>query len=240
MSVSETYINLEPQGHQGPAQSGFGNTDINLKYVLYENAPHEAIFSIGSDIDLGGTGSKSLGVESYTSYTPLLYFGKGLGDLPDTLKYVKPFAITGTLGYDIPTEASDPNAIEWGLAVEYSLLYLQEHVEDIGLPKPLRNMIPLVEFNMDSPVNRGSTTTTGTINPGVLWEQPDYQIGAEAVIPAMAIPGKTSVPSFRCRSTSTICSQKSLVIPFSAVTKIPKTKTAEITKATTNQTPPSP
>ena len=32
-------------------------------------------------------------------------------------------------------------------------------------------------------MNRGGETTTGTINPGVLWEQSDYQLGVEAVIP---------------------------------------------------------
>jgi len=190
LSISGTYINLEPQGHQGPAQNGFDNIDLNLKYVLYENGPHEFIFSAGSDIDLGGTGSRSLGVESYTSYTPTLYFGKGFGDLPDALKYVKPVAVTGTLGFAIPTEYSDPNAVEWGLAVEYSLLYLQQHVEDVGLPKPFSQMIPLVEFNMDSPTDRGSHITTGTINPGVLWEQSDYQLGVEAVIPANTHSGE--------------------------------------------------
>ena len=190
LSISDTYLNLEPQGHQGHAQSGFDNIELNLKYVLFENAPHEVIFSVGSDIDLGGTGSKPLGVESFTTYTPQLYFGKGFGDLPDALKYAKPLAVTGTLGYDIPTEAADPNAIEWGVAVEYSLPYLEEHVEDTGLPRPFRDLIPLVEFSMTSPTNRGGGTTTGTVNPGVLWEQPDYQVGVEAVIPANSHSGQ--------------------------------------------------
>ena len=44
-------------------------------------------------------------------------------------------------------------------------------------------MIPLVEFSFDSPENRDGGETTGTINPGVLYETKYFQIGAEAIIP---------------------------------------------------------
>ena len=37
-----------------------------------------------------------------TPYTPTLYFGKGLGDLPYTLSWITPIAITGQIGYAIP------------------------------------------------------------------------------------------------------------------------------------------
>ncbi len=56
-------------------------------------------------------------------------------------------------------------------------------MEDIGLPHPFRDIIPLVEFTSSSPFDRSGQTTTGTVNPGILWEQPDYQLGVEAVIP---------------------------------------------------------
>ena len=44
-------------------------------------------------------------------------------------------------------------------------------------------MIPLVEFSFTTPENRGGGPTTGTINPGILYENNYFQIGAEAVIP---------------------------------------------------------
>jgi hypothetical protein len=109
--------------------------------------------------------------------------------LPDALKYAKPLALTGTVGVSIPGQQENADgsfnsdALQWGLALEYSLVYLQQHVEDIGLPKPFSDMVPLVEFSNTTPFDRGGETTTGTINPGVLWEQPDFQLGAEAVIP---------------------------------------------------------
>jgi hypothetical protein len=189
VGVSGTYINLEPENHQGPGQDGFDNVTLSAKYQLWEDAPHEWILSLGGEVDLGDTGSKALGVDAFSTYTPTLYFGKGFGDLPNELKYLKPFALTGTIGESIagqPTNADgslNPNALQSGLALEYSLLYLQEHVEDIGLPKPFSQMIPLVEFSATTPENRGGETTTGTISPGILWEQSDYQIGVEAVVP---------------------------------------------------------
>lgn len=189
LGVVGTYLNLDPAGHQGPAQDGFDNVSVSAKYQLWESARHEWILSLGGEADLGDTGSKALGVESYTTYTPTVYFGKGFGDLPDALKYVKPVALTGTIGVAIPGESANadgsfnPDSLELGFALEYSLPYLQEHVEDIGLPRPLRDMIPLVEFTSESPFDRSGGPTTGTVNPGVLWEQPDYQLGVEAVIP---------------------------------------------------------
>jgi hypothetical protein len=73
--------------------------------------------------------------------------------------------------------------VEWGLAIEYSIPYLQQHVKDIGLPHPFRDMIPLVEFAVNSPINQHGGQATGSINPGILWESKDYQVGLEAVIP---------------------------------------------------------
>jgi hypothetical protein len=187
LGVSGTYINLDPHG--GPAQDGFDNVTLSAKYQLWEDAPHEWILSLGGEIDLGDTGSHALGVDAFSTYTPTLYFGKGFGDLPDALKYLKPLALTGTFGESIagqPTNSDgslNSNALQYGAALEYSLPYLQQHIEDIGLPKPLSDFIPLVEFSATTPVNRGGETTTGTISPGILWEQPDYQLGAEAVIP---------------------------------------------------------
>jgi len=195
LGISGTYINLEPGKHTDdgsdpmPSQDGFDNITLSAKYQLWEVPGHEFILSLGGEVDLGGTGSKPLGVESFSTYTPTLYFGKGFGDLPDELKYFKPLALTGTAGYVIPGKTLESNTLEWGVALEYSLPYLQQHVEDVGLPHPFKDIIPLVEFSMDTPVNRQGGHTTGTINPGFLWEQPDFQIGVEAVLPVNAETG---------------------------------------------------
>jgi len=193
LGATETEIFLKPQGQTG--MNGFDNLSLSAKYQLVENAPHEFILSVGGEIDLGGTGSKLIGSDSYSTYTPTLYYGKGFGDLPNVLKYLKPFAVTGTLGYAIPGEAGNadgslnPDVLQWDFALEYSLPYLQQHVEDIEWLHPFQNFIPLVEFSLNTPVNRGNGFTTGTINPGILWESKYCQIGAEAQIPINGTTG---------------------------------------------------
>jgi hypothetical protein len=192
-SVSGSYVNLNPKG--GPSQDGFNNITLNVKYQLWEVPEHEFILSLGSYFDLGDTGSKGLGVDSFTTYTPTIYFGKGFNELPSELKYLRPLALTAQVGLSIPAESANPDGsfnsdtLQWGGALEYSMPYLQEHVVDIDLPRPFRDMIPLVEFTMSSPIDRSGITTTGTINPGILWEGKYCQIGAEAVIPVNSHSG---------------------------------------------------
>jgi hypothetical protein len=186
LTFSETYVLLSPEGM--PTVGGFDNLSLNAKYQLWENVPHEAIFSVGSDWDVGGTGAKKIGATSANVFTPTVYYGKGFGDLPGGLKYAKPFALTGTLGVEFPTDGS-PNNLDWAFALEYSLPYLQSQVKDVGLPRPFRDMIPLVEFSMSSPFNHGGGPTTGTINPGILYENNYFQLGAEAIIPANSASG---------------------------------------------------
>jgi len=182
LSIQDTYINLNPKG--GPAQDGWSPITLNAKYQLWEVPEHEFILSIGSDFALGGTGSKSLdSYQYYTTYTPNLYLGKGFNELPDDLKFFRPLAITTVTGYDLYANNADSNALEWSGSLQYSIPYLQEHVEDVGIPRPFRDMIPLVEFQMTTPTNRNATPTTGTINPGVLWEGKYCQISGEVSIP---------------------------------------------------------
>lgn len=181
LGISGDYLYQKPSDLQ--PSSGFDDFTLSAKYQLWENAKHEAIFSVGGEWDMGGTGSRLIGRDPTSTFTPTIYFGKGFGDLPDTMSYVRPFALTGTVGQTIPTTGANPNALEWGLAAEYSLPYLQAQVKDIGLPAAFKNLIPLVELSMESPENRGGGGTTGTINPGVLYENRYFQLGAEAVIP---------------------------------------------------------
>jgi hypothetical protein len=187
LSFSGDYLFQKPDGQK--LQTGWDNFAMNAKYELWQNDPHQVIFSIGGEWDIGGSGSKQVGADSTSTFTPILYGGKAFGDLPDSLKYAKPIAVTGTFGVELPTSGANPNSLDWGIALEYSLPYLQEQVEDIGLPRPFRNMIPLVEFSMNSPLNRGGGQTTGTINPGVLYETKCFQIGAEALIPVNSASG---------------------------------------------------
>jgi hypothetical protein len=187
IEFGETFIVLNPS--QGRATNGFDNLSIGSKYEFYKNGQHETVVSVGLDVDVGGTGSDQVGAENFTTWTPALFFGKGLGDFPQELSLVRPVAITGVAGIALPSSAStdgspNPAALQLGFAFEYSLIYLQEQVKDIGLRAPFDRLIPLVEVAIDDPVNRGQAgLVTGTVNPGVIWSGKYFQVGAEAVIP---------------------------------------------------------
>jgi hypothetical protein len=188
LGISETYI--ATSGHGGPSAYGWEKFSLTAKYELWHNDEHEAIVSIGAEADVGGTGDKSV-ADSFSTFTPTFYFGKGFGDLPDSLDFAKPFAVTGTIGQSFPTKAEDANELDWGFALEYSLPYLQQHVKDVGIPAPFKDMIPLVEFSMDTGENRDDRGhTTGTVNPGVLWETPYFQLGGEAIVPVNGDSGE--------------------------------------------------
>ena len=161
-----------------PTARGFDNFGIGLKYLLYVNEAHEFMTSIGVDAELGGTGSRAIS-DSFSTISPTIFAGKGMGDLPASLAYLRPIAITGEAGPALTTGAGQPNAFNYGITVQYSLPYLQQHVHDAGLPQPFANLIPLVEI----PLSRSQGQTTGTINPGFIWINRYGQFGVEAQIP---------------------------------------------------------
>jgi len=201
IELGESVINLKP-GNES-SQTGFGNLEVAAKYEFLESDEHELILSLGAEVEIGGTGNKRVNADSFTTWAPGFFFGKGFGDLPDAVSFLKPLAVTGLVGVAIPTSVStrtvtvdettgehdidiepQPDVLEWGFAVEYSMIYLQQQVKDVGLKAPFDRLIPLVEFAFETPLNRGEQgKTTGTINPGLIWSGKYFQVGAEAMIP---------------------------------------------------------
>jgi hypothetical protein len=103
------------------------------------------------------------------------------------MNLLRPLAITGSAGVGVPAVARVPggpaDALQIGFAVEYSLIYLQTQVRDLGIRAPFDHMIPLVEISLRKPLDYTSQKVTGTIAPGVLWAGQYVQIGAEALVP---------------------------------------------------------
>lgn len=206
VSIGSTYSHLGvPGGPAGTGANGFQNWETTFKYRVYSNPEHEFVMSVGLSVEWGGSGAQSVGADPFNTYTPTIYFGKGLGDLPDTLSWIRPVAITGQVGYAIPgrnstttfgidPDSGDPTAdtefhprvLNWGGTIQYSMPYLKSAVVDLGLPDFINHLIPLVEANLQTPVGNtltSGTMTTGTINPGVIWVGNTFQVGIEALIP---------------------------------------------------------
>ena len=172
----------------GKTQKGFDNLEIAPSLEVYRSPEHEFILTTGLEWEVAGTGTKGI-AEFKSTYTPTIKLGKGFGDLPDSVKYLRPLAVTGTVGYAIPGNGDEPKSIEWGGAIEYSLLYLQNNVRDLGFSDFVAHMTPVVEFAFSSPTSRGNGPTTGTINPGLIWSGQYFQIAAEAVVPVNRASG---------------------------------------------------
>src|SRR5262249_12961038 len=141
VSFAPTWSRLYPPG--GPnitGAQGFQNLDTAVNFRLFKRPEHEFVMSVGVEIEWGGSGAMGVGSERFTVYTPKVYFGKGFGDLPTSLNWARPFAITGQFGYSIPgsskltTATIDPDSGEqsidtqfnprvfnWGATLQYSM-----------------------------------------------------------------------------------------------------------------------
>jgi len=197
VSFAWEYLLVDPS--DGRKIAGGANPEIGIKYVAFKNPAHEAIFSLGVNFEPGGVGAKKV-AEKVTTISPALYFGKGFGDLPDAVGLLRPFAVTGAIGIALPsrTRSDDglgeieehSDTLELGLALEYSLPYLQSQVRNVGLGAPFDRMIPVIELSLETPLDRGGGKTTGTVNPGLFWSGQYVQLGAEAIIPWNRDSGK--------------------------------------------------
>ena len=188
ITISNQWEHLKPSGM--PSATGLGTLNTQLDWQFFKNAPHEATAMVGINSSWAHTGRvQALGADDFTTLSPLIDFGKGFGDLPDIVPWLRPFAVTGNLSVDFPTKTEsagnpNPNNFNYGFAFEYSLPYLQQNVKDIGLGDPFKWMIPLVEMSYSTALNRGQAgQTIGTVQPGVIWAGQYFQIGAEAIIP---------------------------------------------------------
>ncbi len=104
-------------------------------------------------------------------------------------KYLKPLAITGVIGPNLPSrsytdDVKNPATLTWAFSVQYSLLYLQSFVSDAGFGAPFNRMVAIVEFPMETCLNGDcKNQTTGTVNPGFAWIGKRTELGLAAQIP---------------------------------------------------------
>jgi hypothetical protein len=169
-----------------PSQSGFDATTVSLKASTYEDDPHETLAAARLGWRIPHSGQARVDGDAPGALAPGFFFGKGFGDLPDRLSFLRPFAIAGGVEAEFPTgNTNDPNLINWAFAIEFSPLYLTDRFTG-GPPKeePLNQLVPLVEFAFTTPFGGGSSgKTTATMNPGFAYAFDNSQIAAEAIVP---------------------------------------------------------
>jgi hypothetical protein len=196
VSLEEEWVHLDAPGES--SHSGFDNLATSFKYQFVRDAHRELAMSASLDVDWGGTGAKSIGAEPFTTLTPTWFAGKGFGFLPNNLKLLRPLAVTTELGYSFPTQSSttefedgarietrNPQFLVWGGSLQYSMPYLKDQVQNLGLPQFVNRLVLITEFSFQTQTSNfdGDERTTGTINPGLLYVADKYQLGVEAIIP---------------------------------------------------------
>jgi hypothetical protein len=182
-------------------RAGFDTTNLTIKGEVYRNDLHETLVAAGLGWGIGHSGAQGVEANAPDLITPGIFFGKGFGDLPDSLAWLRPFGITGAVSLEHPMTGAAINfgideqtgqlspmvtrkvdTLHWGFAVEFSTLYLTSRFTPGKLPQrePLNQFVPLVEFSFDSP--RGEKTAA-TMNPGLSYVAVTWQIAAEAIVP---------------------------------------------------------
>jgi hypothetical protein len=163
--------------------TGWQNLNIVTQYLAILEPAREALLTVGVDREWGGTGARRVGASPKGATAPTVYFGKGLGDLD--LGYLRPFAVTGSIGYQFADAPPRPDNLLTGIAIEYSIPYLQSKVRSFDMPDILRGMTPLVEtFVTTATRNRGGDRTSVVFGPGVNYAGEGWEFIIEALVPA--------------------------------------------------------
>jgi len=124
-------------------RSGFDVTSLSVKGEVYRNDLHEMLVAAGLGWGIGHSGAQSIGANAPDLILPGVFFGKGFGDLPEGLAWLRPFAVTGAVTLEHPMTGSSINfgidpqkgqlgpmltrnvdTLHWGFALEFSTLYL--------------------------------------------------------------------------------------------------------------------
>jgi hypothetical protein len=186
IELDEGYQRFQAEG--SGTVSGFDNLGVNVKYQFYTSAEHETILSFGVSDEIGNTGNRKVS-DPFSTISPAFYFGKGFGDLFESTSFLRPLAVTGVIGPNFPTQSTtddvkNPTTLTWAFTLQYSLMYLQSVVKDMGLGQPFNRMVAVVEFPMETCLNGDcKNQTTGTVNPGITWIGRFTELGIAAEIP---------------------------------------------------------
>src|SRR5262245_43786435 len=140
----------------GSAQRwGFESTSVGLKALLYKNDLHEMMLSAGLALGIRGSGARGIGESGPDSLQPAIFFGKGFGDLPDSLSWLRPFAVTGAVTLEHPFAGTSTNfgvdgqdgqlgptltrnvdILHWGFSIRYSTFYLTDRPGKLPQAEP--------------------------------------------------------------------------------------------------------
>lgn len=173
------YIGTTQPG--APTLHGWSNLELGGVWQVYRDASSESIGSFSISRSFARTGSRSVR-DDFSTWSPEFDFGQGFGEAG--ADWLRPFALTGAIGLDLPNASDEPRMLNWGLSLQYSIPYLQDFVKYAGIKAPFDKMIPIIELPMQTCLDRGCHgQTTGYVAPGVIWIGRYMQWGFELQVP---------------------------------------------------------
>ena len=145
--------------------TGF-RTSRRVSSVSFSTEPaREFVMSGALDVEFGHTGNGRSAPSRSAPHADTLC-RSGSWRLPDNMSMARPFALTGQIGYAIPSKSSttrrsrqrvgrtelNPRFLTYGGSLQYSMPYLKSNVVDLGLPEFFDHLIPIVESQLQTPV----------------------------------------------------------------------------------------
>ena len=171
--------------------------------MVWQDAKSESIISTGVNVDWANTGSPqsaSLPSDPFSTVSMKIFGGKGFGDL--STDWLRPFAVTGEVDYNVPTTtinadgSLNPTTVTYGGSVQYSLQYMNSHVQEV--PDLFKKLIPAFEGIFNTPVsniaapitgNFSPNATTGVVGPSLYYIGQYFEVGVMAQIPINSASG---------------------------------------------------
>jgi hypothetical protein len=183
ITLDSEWDSVSPRAPDEPQVTGFNNLGITLKDAFYINPEHEGILSAALEAT-APVGKAAVGAEQDWSFKPFVLCGKGFGDLPRSLQYLRPLAVQCDAGFEISIDHARTTTLAYNMAWQYSIPYLQSFVTDLGLGWPLNDLIAVAEFNFEHAVHgEDSGQSRYFTTPGIVYMDRYVEIGVAGRFP---------------------------------------------------------
>jgi hypothetical protein len=181
LEIGGQWISMSPR--DGPARAGFGNVDLELKYVFLER-PNFRI-AVAPQLDFP--------TSSHIADEPMQVHAGGLiswgGRLGGSIVdhgwpgYLRAIEFQGDLGYSHGFGSAHSDEIFFDPVLDYSIPYLS-YASELQIPWPLRNLCFFDELNFNQLLagsSRGGWSLFAT--PGVAYLTETYQVTVGIQLP---------------------------------------------------------
>lgn len=184
LEIEGEWVSLDSE--EGSSEAGMANPEAVFKYVAFSSPDHEWIGTVALEVEFP-YGAEEIGAEEFWAFGTGFFYGKGLGDFPDGLQYLRPLMLQGDVvvhHHLTKEEGETHNTLSYNFAIYYSMSYLQQFVKDMGVPWPFSRLFPMVELNYERVLNGPDAgELEGFARPGLVWVGKSVELGLAAVIP---------------------------------------------------------